>query len=183
MKLDGKDGVVNHFLMDVRARNRTQGTLDSYIQRLSVLVQLLLDLFQVTDIEQVKVMHLRSCVQYLMDHGAGSVKGRRFVEGSMDVSTVRGYVRVWKAFFNWCFQEELTDTNVVARLRSPQSVKKVVPAFTIEHIEKMLATCDVNTDMGFGDYVILLLFLDTGMRLSELSGLNVDDVNDNFVKV
>ncbi len=183
MKLDGKDGVVNHFLMDVRARGRGELTLVTYIQRLAVLVRLLLDLFEIVDIEQVKIVHLRGCVQHLLDHDAGSVQGRRIVGETMDANTVRGYVRVWKAFFNWCFQEELIDTNVVARLRAPQSAKKIIPAFTVEHVEKMLSVCDTSTDIGYRNYVILLLFLDTGMRLSELAGLDVDDVYEQFIKV
>ncbi len=183
MKLEGKEGVVNHFLMDVRARNRSELTLVSYTQRLAVLVRLLFELFQIEDVECVKVLHLRSCVQHLLDNGAGSVSGRAIAGESMDSNTVRAYVRVWKAFFNWCYQEELIDTNVVARLRSPQVTKKVIPAFTVDNIEKMLSVCDTSTAIGYRDYVILLLFLDTGMRLSELSGLNVDDVHEQFVKV
>ena len=183
MKFEGKDGVIDHFLMDVRARGRGELTLVTYTQRLTVLARLLLELYQMADIEQVKVIHLRGCVQHLLDHGAGSVRGRRIAGDTMDANSVRGYVRVWKVFFNWCFQEELIDTNVVARLRAPQSIKRVIPAFTVEHVEKMLSTCDISTDIGYRNYVIILLFLDTGMRLSELSRLNVDSIHERFVKV
>ncbi|TMC14964.1 MAG: integrase, partial [Chloroflexi bacterium] len=103
--------------------------------------------------------------------------------GPLSANSVRAYVRVWKAFFNWCYQEELIEVDVVTRLRSPEPVKKIIPAFTVEHIQKMLDTCDTSTDLGFRNYVILLLFLDTGMRLSELAGLNVGDVHEQFVKV
>ncbi len=182
------DETVKHFLMDVRARNRTEHTLVSYTQRLGVLVRLLLELCQVTELERVKVVHLRICVQHLLDAGSSSVRGRG--RGGkcapleeLDANTVRGYVRVWKAFFNWCYQEELMDVNVVARLRSPEPVKKIKPAFTVEHIQRMLDLCDTSTDIGFRNYVVLLLFLDTGARLSELCGLNVEDVHDQFVKV
>lgn len=183
MKLDGKEGVVNHFLMDARARDRSDLTLVTYTQRLAVLARLLLDLFQITDIEQVRIIHLRSCVQHLLDHGSGSVQGRRIAGEFMDANSVRAYVSVWKAFFNWCYQEELIETNVVARLRAPQSVKKVLPAFTVDHVDKMLSSCDTSTNLGYRDYVILLLFLDTGMRVSELAGLNVENVHEQFVKV
>ncbi len=47
----------------------------------------------------------------------------------------------------------------------------------------MLATCDTNTSAGFRDYVILLVLLDTGMRISELCGLRLADIQDRYVKV
>ncbi|HEX4208070.1 MAG TPA: tyrosine-type recombinase/integrase [Ktedonobacteraceae bacterium] len=37
--------------------------------------------------------------------------------------------------------------------------------------------------MGFRNYVIILILLDTGMRVSELCGLKVSDVQDRYVRV
>src|SRR5438874_2730871 len=46
-----------------------------------------------------------------------------------------------------------------------------------------MKTCYRSTVEGFRNYVILLVFLDTGMRLSELCGLRVSDVHERYVKV
>ncbi len=47
----------------------------------------------------------------------------------------------------------------------------------------MLSVCDTETRAGFRDYVLLLLLLDTGMRVSELCNLRVADVYPRYVKV
>lgn len=49
----------------------------------------------------------------------------------------------------------------------------------------MLATCDTRTPQGFRDYVILLLLLDTGIRMKEIVGLTIDSVNfqGSYIKV
>jgi integrase/recombinase XerD len=47
----------------------------------------------------------------------------------------------------------------------------------------MLSSCDTSEPLGFRDYVILLLLLDTGMRIGELCGLRLDDVYDRYIKV
>ena len=65
----------------------------------------------------------------------------------------------------------------------PKPEKRVIVAFTTEHLEKILRSFDLSTEMGFRDYVIVMLLLDTGMRLSEISGLTVDAVHDDYVKV
>ncbi len=176
MKLEGKDGVLTHYLMDVDNRLDDK-TLGSYTQRLDVLVHLLCDLCQIDELEAVTVQHLRQCVQHLLTTPVEVKCGGPLVDGRLSVSTVRGYIRVWKAFFNWCYQEELIDTSPVARLKPPKAPKKVTPAFSAGDIDKMLDVCDISTPTGFRDYVILLLLLDTGMRIGELAFLTVDDVD------
>jgi integrase/recombinase XerD len=176
MKLTGPDGVLEHYLMDVDNR-RADLTVVTYRQRLEVLVKLLRDLCGVDELEKVTVLHLRQCVQYLLNNTV-SEKGRLPGLGDrLSPSGVAAYVRVWKAFFSWCFQEELIEVNPAARLKQPQVPKKVTPAFTSEQVEKMLAVCDMHTARGFRDYVILLLLLDTGIRIGEIAGLTVDSVN------
>lgn len=181
MKLED---VVNHFLMDAKVKSRTAYTLTSYRQRLGTLLDLLGGLCDVVELEQVRILHLRRCVQHIMSSGVWTGRGRKPETGdSFAVSTVRTYVRVWKVFFNWCYQEELMADNPVERLSLPRPEKRVVPTFTAEHVQKMLATCDTSTESGFRDYVILLVLLDTGMRLAEIHGLRVSDVHDSYVKV
>lgn len=103
MKLAGPDGVIAHYLMDVDNRLGDL-TVVSYTQRLQVLAQLLHNLCGVDDLEAVTVHHLRQCMQYLLSHTV-SEKGRRPTLGShLSASSVDTYVRIWKAFFNWCFQ-------------------------------------------------------------------------------
>src|SRR6266700_1785030 len=185
MKLDCEKGVVHHFLLDCQVRQFSKHTMVSYRHHLGVVVSLLGKLCNVSDLEQVTVVHLRQCVQHLMTNAIERPKGGHPLENgsTLSIASIRGYVRVWKAFFNWCYQEELIEKNPVDRLSLPKPTKHVKPTFTPEHIERMLASCDLSTDMGFRDYVILLLLLDTGIRLAEISSLRVADVHDTYIKV
>jgi integrase/recombinase XerD len=99
------------------------------------------------------------------------------------VLTVRGYVRAIKVFFSWCVYEDLIESNPSAKLVQPKAPHYLIPTLSSEQIEAMLETCDLDTPVGFRNYVLLLVFLDTGMRLSELCNLRVSDVHDRYVKV
>jgi len=184
MKLTGDDGVIKHFLLDVEVKKRSQRTLERYRHSLNRLVELLQPL-NITDLEQVTVVHLRQCVQRLLTDLLPTGRShRKPLNGStLSIASVRGHVREWKVFFGWCQEEELIEKNPAARLALPKPEKRITVTFTDEHVEKMLASCDTSTEMGFRDYVMLLLLLDTGMRLSELSTLRVTDVHDTYVKV
>ncbi len=164
-------------------------TLTSYRHRTGELVQLLADVCQLQYLDEVEVDHLRQCVQRLQTMTPESVTdrshGRAPANGSTyAVETVRGYIRVWKAFFSWCLQEGLIKINPAdARFKAPRPEDKVKATFTEEQIYKMLAVFDTSEPLGFRNYVILVLLLDTGMRLSELAGLQFQDVHETYVKV
>lgn len=183
MEFEGEHGVIRHFLMDCEVKSRTGHTLRKYRHDLGVLSGLLRDVCKVTQMEQVTVLHLRQCVQYLLTQPVKHVGGRRTDKETLSVNSVRGYVRVWKVFFNWCYQEELISSNPVDRLKLPKPEKKVKPTLEPAHMERMLAACDMTTPMGFRDYVFLLLLFDTGIRLNEIRMLKLVDVHDGYIKV
>jgi len=105
------------------------------------------------------------------------------VKGKLAPATVGTYTAIIKAFFQWCTVEDLVGASPAARLVKPKAPQKVVTTFTPEHIEKLLATCDTNMRAGFRDYVMLLVLLDTGMRVSEFCNLRLSDVHPHHVKV
>ena len=185
--------VVKHFLKDAQVKNRTNNTLTIYRHSLGVLLRLLKDSCGIVELESVTVLHLRECVQLLStpvaiddDRSKRPTyrRGRRPANGkTLSVSSIRSHVRIWKSFFRWCYQEELIEKNVVARLSMPKPEKRVIQAFTEEHIRKILSSIDTSTELGFRDYAIVVLFLDTGMRLSEVCTLTIDNVHDDYVKV
>lgn len=178
------DEVVNQFLIDCEIRGLSGETISWYRKRLGLFVRKLEEAYRVTELEEVKIAHLRQFVQLLLGTKSGANNPRVPTQDRrLSAFTVRGYVRVIKVFFGWCIDEELLDGNPSSRLVQPKAPDYLIPAFTPEHIERMLATCDVSTPLGFRDYVLLLVLLDTGMRVSESCGLKVADVHDRYVKV
>jgi integrase/recombinase XerD len=182
---------VDQFLRDCENNQRTPSTLLTYRQRFRVWLQLLATICKdtkgnhvaVTDLEQVTVDHLRQCVQHMLKFGSGSKLGRAIVTDKLSPNSVRSYILVCKSFFNWCYQEDLIENNPVERLKSPKVPSKVTATFSDEQIHKMLSVCDPNTETGFRDYVILLLLLDTGVRLSELCHIRLEDVHPEYIKI
>lgn len=176
--------VVNQFLIDCEIRGLTVQTILWYRKKLSIFATKLELEYKVTELEAVRITHLRQFVQLLMGTKSGENNPRVPTrEKPLSAITVRGYVRAIKVFFNWCFQEELIANHPSARLTQPKAPDYLIPTFTTEHIEKMLATCDTSKPEGYRNYVLLLLLLDTGMRASELCGLHVTDVHDRYVRV
>ncbi len=99
--------------------------------------------------------------------------------------TIKGYMLIVQALFSWCEREGLLDgrpnpTRRVPRIKVP---KYVIETFTPAQMAAMLDACDTDTALGFRDYAMLLVLMDTGIRVSELCGLTLNDVHDGYLTV
>ncbi|GCE19065.1 tyrosine-type recombinase/integrase [Dictyobacter kobayashii] len=59
---------------------------------------------------------------------------------------------------------------------SNKHVARKIPTFSKEQIERMFAVCDLTTREGQRNYTIILLLLETGIRVSELCNLHIGDI-------
>ncbi|MFC1969911.1 tyrosine-type recombinase/integrase [Chloroflexota bacterium] len=104
-------------------------------------------------------------------------------EQKLSAQSIETYCRAIRAFFGHLHREELIEANPVARVKMPRVPKKVVPTLSEREVEKLLVSPDRKTDTGFRDYALMLTYLDTGARLSELAELKVEDVDfDKLLK-
>lgn len=87
-------------------------------------------------------------------------------------------MRGLKVFGNWCAAEELAAAKALRSLRRPRVPHKLVEPLTDGAVRRLLDGASAR------DRAIVLLFLDTGLRLSELAGLRAVDLRpDGSVKV
>jgi len=94
-------------------------------------------------------------------------------------NTVRCYLITLQAFFSFlemdgAITEEENPTRKVKPPRVPQ--EQIVP-LTIEQIKALLGSFDKRSFTGYRDYVACLLMLDSGLRISEVIRLDIEDVD------
>ena len=87
--------------------------------------------------------------------------------------------RALQQFFKWHATEDPADPrpNPMAGLRPPKIDEKIVPVFTDAELAALLATCKGGGFEDRRDHAILSLFRDTGMRLAELAGMELRDID------
>lgn len=98
-------------------------------------------------------------------------------EGGLSDFYIHSHVRALKAFASWLFDEGFTRQNVLSKLKRPSLPKPVINILTDEEIDRLFAAINPNTFLGMRLMCILLLFLDTGMRASELLGITLDSID------
>ena len=87
-------------------------------------------------------------------------------------------VATLKSFFNYAMTKaNLVDTNPAAELESPKIVKRLPRYLNIEESKQLLKTADeAESAQRERNYAMLALFLNCGMRLSELVGINLTSI-------
>lgn len=92
--------------------------------------------------------------------------------------SVAGYVRTLKAFGNWLATEELAAAPGLRSLRKPRVPSKLVEPVADDAMRRLLAVASIR------DRAILLLLLDTGLRVSEAAAVRLGDLRaDGTLKV
>lgn len=98
-------------------------------------------------------------------------------KGNVSSSTRHLYYRTIKTFFNWLVREGQIRESPMAKMKPPKLESKVVQPYTPEDIGRILSLCETPGFSNARNRAIILLFFDTGLRLSELANIRLDDIN------
>lgn len=91
-------------------------------------------------------------------------------------ATVNRKVASLRAFYNYLTAQKIITNNPTANIKSPKIERKSIEYLTIEEIDNLLNKTDQSIK-GFRDKAILELLYATGIRVSEVVEMNIEDVN------
>jgi len=138
-----------------------------------------------SDVNLINEWHVRDFLAYVSEEsrrwgltGNGSESSRSPVSRS----TVHHYYSVLRAFFNWCVAEEFVAQSPLLKIRIANPKLKVIQPYSPQEIAKLLAVCEYDYQhnarfLGSRNKAIVLMLLDTGLRVSELAGIKVEEVD------
>jgi len=124
------------------------------------------------DITHLNRNHIREFIHHLQVEARVPHTGK-----PLSTPTIQGYIRVLKVFFSWAIKEEYLKANPMANIVMPKSAAKIINTLTDEHMARLTNICLMSRGNSHRNLTILLLFLDSGLRVSELVGIELDDIN------
>ena len=106
-------------------------------------------------------------------------------ERGMSPYTVQGKARALKAFSSWLSREGYRSDNLLSNFKLPKVPTNVIEPLTGAEIDHLVSCKNLLTAIGCRDIAILILMLDTGIRLGELCNLPFADVHveEGYLKV
>lgn len=155
---------IEAFLLDRKARGYSKGTIYFYRMKLQLFIRFC-ELQQVSEMSQITPVFIRTYLLHLenTDHNPGGV---------------HACYRALKTFMRWYqIENDLNDWNNPidkVKVRSPR--KQPLEPANIEAVKAILETCK-KSFADKRDRTIILMLLDTGMRISELLFLEHENIN------
>lgn len=91
-------------------------------------------------------------------------------------TTILRKIASLRGFYKYLYRERIIDNNPANSLIAPKKNKSLPKFLTDDEMERILDNVQITTPAGFRNRAILELLWATGMRVSELSGLNFGDL-------
>jgi integrase/recombinase XerD len=150
-----------HFLSEERGLSKN--TLESYKRDISQYLDYLGEQGFLT-LKDTKKLHIANYLLHLKQ------LGRATATQSRTVVSIR-------AFYQFLVRERIVDQDPTMQLEIPKLEKRAPNVLTIGEMESLLDSPLTNTPNGMRDKAMLELLYATGIRVSELISLDVDNVN------
>ena len=122
---------------------------------------------QLSTIKKIKLDDIHAFLSYLTTtyHSKAATRARK-------ASSIR-------VFFNYlCAKANLIEVNPAQNLETPKLDRRLPKFLSLEDSKKLLnVTANEDNRNSKRDYAIITLFLNCGMRLAELVGININDID------
>lgn len=82
-----------------------------------------------------------------------------------------------RTFFQFLIREGKLESNPAKQVATPKIERKLPNHLSIEDAVRFIETPDINTDLGRRDRAIIEFLYATGIRVGELVGINIPDVD------
>ena len=187
---DGNPNFLNSFL-DYTATilNKSPNTIKEYNYDLNNFLKFILVHFKMTDkkdlkdvdihdmkistVEKITLEDIHAYLFYLKNNFNSKAATR-----ARKVASIR-------VFFNYlCNKSGIIDKNPAQNLETPKQDRRIPKYLSLDDSKKLLeAATNIDDRNKERDFAIITLFLNCGMRLSELVGINFKDINFNDCKL
>jgi site-specific recombinase XerD len=151
--------LLRSFARNLRTMNRSDRTIHLYLESAEQLAAFFPDV----DLEAMTRDHLEEFLDDYLARNKASSAVVRF--------------RALRVFFNYLVREDIIEVSPMAKMTQPHVAEQPVAILTEAELGRLLKVTEGKEFEQRRDHAIIRLFIDTGIRLGEMTGLQLDDVD------
>ena len=127
---------------------------------------------EIKSLKEINKQTLRGYLAHLMERGFAR-------------SSIARKLSAIRSFYRYLLREEMVSSNPVATTTSPRLDKRLPSFLTIEEAKQLVESPDLSQPQGQRDRALLELLYASGLRVSELVNMNMEqvDLNTNEIRV
>ena len=173
--LTGVAETVDAYLTHLRVeRGASPHTLAAYRRDLAKYTQFLAGR-GTTDLDQIDSRQISDFAAEL-HAGVRAADGEGWERAPLANSSVARAVVVVRGLHRFALEDRASEQDPARAVHPPRPPKRLPKALPLDQVQAMLDTPDVDGELGLRDRALLELLYGTGARISEATGLDVDDV-------
>ncbi len=160
------------YLRYLRLEKRlSSNSVDAYVRDYDEFMHFILRWYDVTP-EQVSSQMIQRYLGWLYDQGRSGASQARRLSGI-------------KSLYNYMLFKDYISQLPTELIKSPKPSRMLPDTLTVEEIDTLLATFDINTAKGCRDSAIVEVLYSCGLRVSELTSLRLSDLffGEGYVRV
>ncbi|QSX06807.1 tyrosine-type recombinase/integrase [Sedimentibacter sp. zth1] len=156
------DNVIENYKKRLEDKKLSVNTINSYIYDINCFISYLKNEYKEL-FYNVKKTHVLTFLVDLQKNGKSS-------------STISRNISSLKSFYEYLREEKLISDNPIQNIHSPKHIRKLPLILEEKEIMKLLSLPDINTFKGSRDSAILELLYSSGIKVSELINIKIQDI-------
>ena len=149
---------------------KSYNTIKSYKKDINQFIEYLSNNEEIYDLNNVEVMTIRSFIAYLNSNN-------NELDATVGKRSINRKLSALRSFFKYLNEQKIINNNKISYVSMPKFEKELPNILTKEDINKIRAVINVDKIIGVRDRLIIELLYSSGIRASELIGLNEFMVN------
>jgi site-specific recombinase XerD len=155
--------LVQGFDLSLRARNRSPKTIKGYVETTRLFREYLVRVGMPTAIDMITREHVEAFIADQLERWKPKTAQVRY--GDL------------RQFFRWAVEDGEIATSPMTNMRPPTVPEAPVPIVADTDLRKLLKACEGGEFDDRRDLAVLRVLIDCGVRLGEVTGLRVEDVD------
>lgn len=178
---------IDRYMLDCSAKGLSTKTLKSYEQTLKLFARFLEETFEIKEVKDVNIEHVRAYIRSIEERGKFQVssndKPNNYPERRSDYgkpvskTTIANYVRNIKAFYSHLYNERIIRNNPLKELKNVKPERKAKVMLDDNELKQFFRSFDVTKMDQYRDWIIARLIFDTGARIGELLEVVSSDID------
>lgn len=164
------NNLLEEYILECKIRNYTATTVKQKEILLKSFIKYLENEFGIRKVEEVKRQNLQ---QYILDE---KEKGNKAL-------TINTKIKMARSMFKYALDENYINNNVFDRIKLLKQEKPKFSVFSDDEIKRMLKVWNERSYTNIKNKTIISLFLDCGIRCSELRNLKLDNIQYESIKI
>ncbi|MEV2908370.1 tyrosine-type recombinase/integrase [Paenibacillus larvae] len=170
-----------------RSRNLKERTIADYIRNMDYFIEWIEDRYGEVSINDVTTRMLREYVLWCANekdyYGGHPFKEHGNGRRGLSPASVNVRIRVLRTVFSVLLSEDIIERNPASNIELMRQDIDTVEPLTEDELKRLLRVPDQRQWAQWRDYIIMVLIIDTGMRLNEVCSLEKEEFDARDKKI